>query len=267
MNTKERLDVLLFESGMAESREKAKRLIMAGLVFVNDQRVDKAGTKVDIYSNIIIKGNNNPFVSRGGFKLDKAIKIFNVDVKDKVCMDVGASSGGFTDCLLQNGAKKVYSIDVGYGQFAYKLRQDERVVCLEKTNFRNMEFEKVGEMIDIAVMDVSFISILKLADNLLNFLKDDGIYICLIKPQFEAGRELVGNGIIKDKNIHKKVVKDVIYGLEEKGLYVNKLDFSPIKGPKGNREFIAYVTKDKDNLIDIEKVVDECVENAHKELS
>ena len=266
MSEKKRLDCLLFDMGLAESREKAKRLIMAGVVFVNDQRVDKAGTKVDIYSNIIIKGNDNPFVSRGGFKLDKALKVFNADVTDKICMDVGASSGGFTDCLLQNGAKKVYSIDVGYGQFAYKLRQDERVVCLEKTNFRNMEFEKVGEMIDAVVMDVSFISILKLADNLLNFLKDEGFYICLIKPQFEAGKDLVGNGIIKDKNIHKKVVKDVIYGLKDKGLYVEKLDYSPIKGPKGNREFIAYVTKNEDNMIDIEKTVEECVENAHKEL-
>ncbi|WP_290770605.1 TlyA family RNA methyltransferase [Anaerofustis sp.] len=267
MNKKERLDVLLFESGMAESREKAKRLIMAGLVFVNDQRIDKAGTKVDIYSNIMIKGNDNPFVSRGGFKLDKAIKVFDVDVKDKTCMDIGASSGGFTDCLLQNGAEKVYSIDVGYGQFAYKLRKDPRVVCLEKTNFRNMEFEKIGETVDIAVMDVSFISILKLADNLLKFLKDDGIYICLIKPQFEAGRELVGNGIIKDINIHKKVVKDVIYGLKDKGLYVEKLDYSPIKGPKGNREFIALVTKNKDNLLDIDLAVEECVEKSHKELN
>jgi len=267
MNKKERLDVLMFESGLAESREKAKRLIMAGVVFVNDQRVDKAGTKVDLYSNIIIKGNDNPFVSRGGFKLDKALKVFEVDVTDKVCMDVGASSGGFTDCLLQNGAKKVYSIDVGYGQFAYKLRQDNRVTCLEKTNFRNMEFEKVGEMIDIAVMDVSFISILKLADNLLKFLKDDGIYICLIKPQFEAGKDLVGNGIIKDKEIHKKIVKDVIYGLRDKGLFVEKLDYSPIKGPKGNREFISYITKNEDNIIDIENVVDECVEKAHKELN
>lgn len=264
---KERLDVLLFESGMAESREKAKRLIMAGVVFVNDQRVDKAGTKVDIYSNILIKGKDNPFVSRGGLKLDKALKVFDVDVNNLVCMDVGASSGGFTDCLLQNGAKKVYSIDVGHGQFAYKLRQNEKVVCLEKTNFRNMEYEKVGEDIDIAVMDVSFISILKLADNLKNFLKKDGKYICLIKPQFEAGREYVGDGIIRDKNIHNIVVKKVVKGLEEQELYVNRIDYSPIKGPKGNIEFIALVTRnEKDKKEDIEDIITKCIDDAHDNL-
>ena len=266
MKKKERLDVMVYDLGLAESREKAKRLIMAGLVFVDGQRVDKAGTKVDLYANIEIKGNDNPFVSRGGLKLDKAMKVFGIDAKGKTCMDVGASTGGFTDCLLQNGAKKVYSIDVGHGQFAYKLRNDERVVCLEKTNFRNMDFELVGEKVDIAVMDVSFISILKLADNLMNFMKPDSVLMALIKPQFEAGRELSGNGVIRNADIHRQVTGDVIRGLEEKGFYVKNIDYSPIKGPKGNIEFITLSTLNPEDLIDIDSEVDRAVRKAHGEL-
>ena len=266
MAKKERLDVLMHDTGLAESREKAKRLIMAGLVFVDGKRIDKAGTKVDLYADVQLKGNDNPYVSRGGLKLDKAMKVFEIDAHGKTCMDVGASTGGFTDCLLQNGAVKVYSIDVGYGQLAYKLRTDERVVCLEKTNFRNMEYDLVGEKIDIAVMDVSFISVLKLADNLKNFLKEDSIVMSLIKPQFEAGREFVGNGVIRDSAIHEKVLIDVITGLKEKGLYVKKLDYSPIKGPKGNIEFITYMTLKEEDLIDIPVLAKETVRKAHGEL-
>lgn len=264
---KERLDVLLYEKGLAESREKAKRLIMAGIVFVANQRVDKAGTKVNTDDEIEVRGDKNPYVSRGGFKLEKALKEFEISAENKICMDVGASSGGFTDVLLQNGASKVYSIDVGHGQLAYKLREDSKVIVLEKTNFRNMEFDKVGELIDLAVMDVSFISVLKLADNLLNFLKEDGEYICLIKPQFEAGKEEVGkNGVVKDSKVHKKVLENVISGLKEKGLYLKKLDYSPIKGPKGNIEFIALFDKNEENSINMNLLINNTIENAQNKL-
>ncbi len=262
---KERLDVLVCNNNLADSREKAKRIIMAGIVYVDGNKVDKVGTKIDVDSKIEVRGKDIPYVSRGGLKLEKALEVFDVDVSDKVCLDVGASSGGFSDCLLQNGAKRVYSVDVGYGQLDYKLRNDDRIVCLERTNFRNMEFEKVGEKVDVAVMDVSFISVLKLADNLLNFFKDDFTYICLIKPQFEVGKKDVGNGVIHDKSLHEKVIINTINELNNRGIYINGLDYSPIKGPKGNIEFIAYFSKYKIEF-DIEKKAKECVNKAHKNL-
>lgn len=262
---KERLDVLVCNNNLADSREKAKRIIMAGIVYVDGNKVDKAGTKIDVDSKIEVRGKDIPYVSRGGLKLEKALKVFDINVDDKICLDVGASSGGFSDCLLQNGAKKVYSVDVGYGQLDYKLRNDERIVCLERTNFRNMEFEKVGEKVDIAVMDVSFISVLKLVDNLFNFLKDDFTYICLIKPQFEVGKKDVGNGVIHDKLLHEKVIINISEELNKKGIYINGLDYSPIKGPKGNIEFIAYFGKNETKF-DIEKKAKECVNDAHKNL-
>lgn len=265
---KKRLDVLLFEKGLAESREKAKALIMAGLVYVNLQKADKAGQPVSEEDILEVRGNSCPFVSRGGLKLDKALKVFSIDVKDKIALDVGASSGGFTDCLLQNGAKRVYAVDVGYGQMSYKLRIDERVTVFEKTNFRNMSNDLISEKIDIAVMDVSFISVVKLADNLKNFIKETCDIIILIKPQFEAQKSVVGkNGVISDSAAHETIVVNTIYALENKGYYLKNIDFSPIKGPKGNIEFISQYSLDpKDKMTDIEHNVRACVKKAHEEL-
>ncbi len=265
---KKRLDVLLFEKGLAESREKAKALIMAGLVYVNQQKADKAGQPVLEEAVLEVRGNSCPFVSRGGLKLDKALKVFSVDVKDKIALDIGASSGGFTDCLLQNGAKKVYAVDVGYGQMAYKLRIDERIILFEKTNFRNMSNELIPEKAHIAVMDVSFISVIKLADNLKNFIKDDCGIIILIKPQFEAQKNLVGkNGVITAPAVHHTIVFNTVSELEDKGYYLKNIDFSPIKGPKGNIEFITHYTLNpQDKMSDIESSVNICVKKAHEEL-
>lgn len=239
---KVRLDQLVFDLGLTESRERAKTTIMSGLVFVNGQRVDKPGTAVDPEAKIEVHGDALPFVSRGGYKLDKALKVFPVDPAGKVCIDCGASTGGFTDVLLQHGAKKVYSVDVGYGQLAWKLRTDERVVNLERTNLRYITEEQIPEPIDLAVMDVSFISIKLVIPAVKRLLKPDADYICLIKPQFEAGRDEVGKkGVVRDIKVHKDVVNSILEFAPSVGFSVMGLDFSPIKGPEGNIEYILHL--------------------------
>lgn len=260
---KERLDILLVEKGIFTSRERAKTNIMAGKIFVDGQRVDKAGEKVNIDAEIIFKGQEIPYVSRGGLKLEKAINEFGVALKDKVCMDIGASTGGFTDCMLQNDAKKVFSVDVGYGQFAWKLRTDPRVVCMERTNIRYVTPEDIGEKIDFASIDVSFISLKKIMPATLNLLSDIGEVVALIKPQFEAGKEKVGKkGVVRDINVHKEVVMSIVDSLQKENLNIISLSYSPIKGPEGNIEYLVYFSKDKNKesdftMEDIEKVVNE----------
>lgn len=232
---KERLDILLVEKGIFTSRERAKTSIMAGKIFVDGQRVDKAGEKINVDADIIFKGQEIPYVSRGGLKLEKAIKEFGVNLKDKVCMDIGASTGGFTDCMLQNDAKKVFSIDVGYGQFAWKLRTDSRVVCMERTNIRYVTPEDLGELTDFASIDVSFISLKKIMPATLSLLNESGEVVALIKPQFEAGKEKVGKkGVVRDINVHKEVVLDIVEFLISQNLNILSVSYSPIKGPEGN---------------------------------
>jgi len=241
---KERLDVLMVKNGLAESREKAKAMIMSGNVFVKGQREDKAGATFDENVQIEVKGQTLKYVSRGGLKLEKAMEQFGITLTDKVCMDVGASTGGFTDCMLQNGAKKVYSVDVGYGQFAWKLRQDPRVVCMEKTNIRYVTKEQLDELLDFASVDVSFISLTKVLGPLKELMTDEGEIVCLVKPQFEAGREKVGKkGVVREKSVHLEVAENVISYAKEIGLTPIHLDFSPIKGPEGNIEYLLHLTK------------------------
>lgn len=241
---KERLDVLLVKRNLAESREKAKAVIMAGCVFVDGQREDKAGTTFSPDVNIEIKGHTLPYVSRGGLKLEKALANFDVDVTGKVCTDVGSSTGGFTDCMLQNGAVKVYAIDVGRGQLDWKLRQDPRVVCMEKTNIRYVTPEDIGEPVDFSSIDVSFISLTKVLEPIRNYLKDDGEIVALIKPQFEAGREKVGKkGVVREKSTHREVIEKVTDYARSIGFDVLELDFSPIRGPEGNIEYLVHLKK------------------------
>ncbi|MBS4956607.1 MAG: TlyA family RNA methyltransferase [Clostridium sp.] len=260
---KERLDILLVEKGICESREKAKTNIMAGLIFVDGQRVDKAGEKVKVDSDIVFKGEKLKYVSRGGLKLEKAMNTFGIDLTDKVCMDIGASTGGFTDCMLQNNAAKVFAVDVGYGQFAWKLRTDERVVCMEKTNIRYVTPEDIGIALDFASIDVSFISLRTIMPAVKALLGDKGEVVALIKPQFEAGRDKVGKkGVVRDKEVHLEVINTIINFLMENELNVLGLSYSPIKGPEGNREYLVYFTKDKKKegsfeLSQIEDVVNE----------
>lgn len=267
LNSKERLDVQIVERGLAESRQKAKAYIMAGVVFVDGVREDKAGLKVKRGATIEVREKMR-YVSRGGLKLEKAMQQFPIGLENKVCMDVGASTGGFTDCMLQNGASKVYSVDVGYGQFAWKLRTDERVVCMERTNIRYVTPDDIGELLDFASIDVSFISLKKIMPATINLLKDNGEVVALIKPQFEAGREKVGKkGVVRDINVHKEVVYGIIDFLLENDLVILGVGYSPIRGPEGNIEYLVYFTKDKDkettfNREDIETVV----ENSHKEI-
>ena len=263
---KERLDVLLVNRGLAPSREKAKAMIMEGNVFVENQREDKAGSSFDVNANIEIKGNTLKYVSRGGLKLEKAMTHFGIELTDKICMDIGASTGGFTDCMLQNGAKKVYAVDVGYGQFAWKLRQDERVVCMEKTNIRYVTPDDIADRLDFASVDVSFISLTKVLEPARNLLQDDGEMVCLIKPQFEAGREKVGKkGVVRDKSVHEEVICKVIDYAVSIGFVVLNLEYSPIKGPEGNIEYLVYIKKAETGSaseIDVKAVV----EAAHGEL-
>ncbi|MBR6771356.1 MAG: TlyA family RNA methyltransferase [Lachnospiraceae bacterium] len=242
---KERLDVLLVQQGYAASREKAKAVIMAGNVFVNGQREDKAGTVFDsTKSRIEIKGSSLKYVSRGGLKLEKAITSFNLVLENKICMDIGASTGGFTDCMLQNGAKKVYAIDVGHGQLDWKLRNDSRVVCMEKTNFRYMRPQDIEEIPDFATVDVSFISLTRILLPARNILAQGGQMVCLIKPQFEAGREKVGKkGVVREPEIHKEVVAKVIDYVDLLGFEWLGLDYSPIRGPEGNIEYLLHIRK------------------------
>lgn len=239
---KVRLDQLVYEQGHTESRERAKTTIMAGLVFVNGQRADKPGMAVSPDVQLEVRGSALPFVSRGGYKLDKALKVFPVDPAGKICLDCGASTGGFTDVLLQHGAKKVYSVDVGYGQLAWKLRTDERVVNLERTNLRYVTEEQIPEPIELAVMDVSFISIRLVIPAVHRLLLPDADYICLIKPQFEAGREEVGKkGVVRDSAVHEHVVREILDFAQAEGFSVLGLDYSPIKGPEGNIEYICHL--------------------------
>jgi len=239
---KKRLDVLLTEQGYFASREKAKASIMAGLVFVDGVRFDKAGMSVDESLPIEVRGNDCPFVSRGGYKLQKALEVFNIDVKNKICMDIGASTGGFTDCMLQHGAKKVYSIDVGYNQLDYKLRIDPRVVCMEKCNFRYLDPDTIEDDIDFACGDVSFISLKHMFPVVSKLLRNGSNAAFLIKPQFEAGREQVGkHGIVKDPKVHKEVIEKVTGYANENGFAIVDLSFSPIKGTTGNIEFLALL--------------------------
>ena len=242
---KQRLDVLMVERGLAKSRQEAKALIMSGDVYVNDEREDKAGTNIKEDAHITVKGKKLPYVSRGGLKLEKAIKSFDIDLEGKICMDIGASTGGFTDCMLQNKAAKVYSIDVGYGQFAWKLRQDERVICMEKTNFRYVTRDDIADDIDFASVDVSFISLSKILPAAYPLLKENGRMVTLIKPQFEAGREKVGKkGVVRDKAVHLEVINNVIAAAGQLGFGILNLDFSPIRGPEGNIEYLLYIEKD-----------------------
>ena len=241
---KERLDVLLCNMGLAPSREKAKAIIMAGQVYVNGQKEDKAGSMFDIYSPIEVKGSTLKYVSRGGLKLEKSIQNFHVQLDGKVCMDVGASTGGFTDCMLQNGAVKVYAVDVGHGQLDWKLRNDERVVCMEKTNIRYILPEHLQELVQFASIDVSFISLTKVLEPVRNVLTDRGQIVCLIKPQFEAGREKVGKkGVVREKSTHMEVIETVIAYAQSIGFGILNLEFSPIKGPEGNIEYLLYLQK------------------------
>ncbi len=294
---KERLDVILVLRGLATSREKAKAVIMAGDVFVNGQREDKPGTAFDEskITSLEVKGDQLPYVSRGGLKLEKAMKSFELSLNGFVCMDIGASTGGFTDCMLQNGASKVYSVDVGHGQLAWKLRSDDRVVCMEKTNFRYLTRDDIDDDLDFASVDVSFISLTKILIPARKLLKDDGEMVCLIKPQFEAGREKVGKkGVVRDPEVHREVISKVIDFAGIIGFEVLNLDFSPVRGPEGNIEYLLYIKKDagrnsevseidesmglhllhdaldgKNGIShqpDMEKVISDTVEKAHGEL-
>ncbi|MCC8027164.1 MAG: TlyA family RNA methyltransferase [Clostridium sp.] len=239
---KERLDVLMVKRNLAESREKAKALIMSGIVYVNDQKEDKAGTSFDESAVIEVRGSTLRYVSRGGLKLEKAMSHFGVTLTGKVCMDVGASTGGFTDCMLQNGAVKVYAVDVGHGQLAWKLRNDSRVVCMEKTNIRYVTPEDIQDEIEFASIDVSFISLTKVLGPVKGLLTGDGQIVCLIKPQFEAGREKVGKkGVVREKSVHLEVIEKVIHHAVSIGFEVLNLEFSPIKGPEGNIEYLLYL--------------------------
>lgn len=245
---KERLDVLLVQRGFAPSREKAKAMIMEGNVFVAGQREDKAGTSFDEKVEIEVRGNTLKYVSRGGLKLEKAIQNFEITLEGKICMDIGASTGGFTDCMLQNGAKKVYAVDVGYGQFAWKLRQDERVVCMEKTNIRYVTPEDIEDKLDFASVDVSFISLTKVLPAAKELLGLKGEMVCLIKPQFEAGKEKVGKkGVVRDAKVHQEVIEHIISFAKEIGFTIKNLEFSPIKGPEGNIEYLLYIQKGMEN--------------------
>ena len=243
---KERLDVLLVNRGLAASREKAKTIIMSGDVFVNGQREDKAGSTFDDKCDIEVRGNKLKYVSRGGLKLEKAVNEFDLGLEGLTCMDIGASTGGFTDCMLQNGAVKVYSIDVGHGQLDWKLRNDERVICMEKTNFRYIKPEDIGEQIDFASCDVSFISLTKILIPARALLKDEGRMVLLIKPQFEAGREKVGKkGVVRDESVHAEVIEKIVRFALISGFDILRLDYSPIKGPEGNIEYLIYLRKNK----------------------
>lgn len=262
MSNKIRLDVALTEKGLVESREKGKALIMAGKVFVNGQKVTKAGTTVNEDDLIEIKGDKLPFVSRGGLKLDKAIHSFDINLKNTICMDIGASTGGFTDCMLQNGAKKVFSVDVGYGQLAWKLRTDERVINMERTNFRYIKPEDIEEKLDFASVDVSFISLDKILPVLYNLLKDNALSVCLIKPQFEAGREKVGKkGVVRDSETHIEVINKIVLLAKQLNYSVKGLDFSPIKGPEGNIEYLLLLKKCSNESV--ETNITELVNNSH----
>ncbi len=265
---KERLDVILVNQGYAPSREKAKAIIMSGSVYVNGQKEDKAGTSFDVSKiKLEVRGSSLKYVSRGGLKLEKAMEKWQFDLKDCICMDIGASTGGFTDCMLQNGAAKVYSVDVGYGQLAWKLRNDARVVCMEQTNFRYMVREDIPDLLDFASVDVSFISLTKILIPARNLLKEGGQMVCLIKPQFEAGRENVGkNGVVREPKIHEEVIHKIIDYADSIGFSVLHLEYSPIKGPEGNIEYLVHLMKEKEPAEEVRQLSEHEAEEALKRL-
>lgn len=265
---KERLDVLLVSRGLAESREKAKAIIMSGNVYVDGQKEDKAGSNFPAEAVIEVRGNTLKYVSRGGLKLEKAMENFDVTLAGKICMDVGSSTGGFTDCMLQNGAVKVYAVDVGHGQLAWKLRNDERVVCMEKTNIRYVTPEDVADKINFSSIDVSFISLTKVLGPVKELLSDDGQIVCLIKPQFEAGREKVGkHGVVRDSAVHLEVIEKVIDFAISIGFEVLNLEFSPVKGPEGNIEYLLHLQKHTEGSYpDVQFEAAQVVEKAHAAL-
>ncbi len=264
---KKRLDVLVYEKGFAESREKAKAVIMAGQGYVDNQKADKCGTSYDENVSIEVRGSTLKYVSRGGLKLEKAIDNFDLDLKDKTTMDIGASTGGFTDCMLQNGAKKVYSIDVGYGQLAWKLRTDDRVVNLERTNMRKVTREQVPDDIDFFSVDVSFISLRLILPVARQLMAENAEAVCLIKPQFEAGREKVGKkGVVRDPAVHAEVVQGIYDFVLQNGFDVLNLDFSPIKGPEGNIEYLIHLRKSDDPKSYTTVTPEELVKRSHEQL-
>ncbi len=273
---KKRLDVLVTERGLATSREKAKALIMEGIVYVKGIRCDKAGTSFDETCEIEIRGRKMPYVSRGGYKLEKALQVFPITLAGRNCMDIGSSTGGFTDCMLQNGAVHVWSIDVGRGQLDWKLRNDDRVTCMEKTNIRYVVPADIGQAVDFASIDVSFISLTKVLLPARNLLTDEGEIVCLIKPQFEAGREKVGkHGVVRDPAVHEEVLKKVVSYAESIGFSAKELDFSPIKGPEGNIEYLCHLKKlqgfeEEDHAqaegLVTDAVISRVVARAHEEL-
>lgn len=267
MNDKIRLDAAVVNAGHTESREKAKALIMSGVVFVNNQKADKAGLMIKSTDVLEVRGNPLKYVSRGGLKLEKAMQVYNLSLENLVCADIGASTGGFTDCMLQNGAKKVYAIDVGYGQLAWKLRTDERVVNLERTNFRYVDNTVIPECLDFASVDVSFISLDKILPPLYALLNKGGSAVCLIKPQFEAGKDKVGKkGVVRDISVHEEVVTRVTDFMVREGFSVIGLEFSPIKGPEGNIEYLAYILKEDNPQYKVEITPCEVVKNSHETL-
>lgn len=265
---KERLDVILVNQGYAASREKAKAIIMSGNVYVNGQKEDKAGTSFDESKiRLEVRGSTLKYVSRGGLKLEKAMDKWEFALTGKVCMDIGASTGGFTDCMLQNGAAKVYSVDVGHGQLAWKLRNDERVVCMEQTNFRYMVREDIEEELDFASVDVSFISLTKILIPARNLLKTGGEMVCLIKPQFEAGREKVGkNGVVREPEIHREVIGKIVDYADSIGFAVLHLEYSPIKGPEGNIEYLVHLKKEREPKEAVRRLTEQEAEAALKEI-
>ena len=264
---KERLDVLLVKRNLAASREKAKAIIMTGNVFVNGQREDKAGSTFKEDALIEVKGNPMKYVSRGGYKLEKAIDLWQVPLQDKICMDVGSSTGGFTDCMLQNGAQKVYAVDVGTNQLAWKLRQDERVVSMEKTNIRYVTKEQVPEEIDFTSIDVAFISLTKVLEPVKALMAPQGRMVCLVKPQFEAGREQVGKkGVVRDQKVHAQVIRQVMEYALSLGFRILELSFSPIKGPEGNIEYLVYLEKAEETSMAENVDMMAVVAAAHEEL-
>lgn len=266
---KTRLDVLMVQRGLAESREKAKAVIMSGNVFVDGQREDKAGASFGEKAVIEVKGNPLKYVSRGGLKLEKAVECFEVSLTDRICMDVGSSTGGFTDCMLQNGARKVYAVDVGTNQLAWKLRQDERVTVMERTNIRYVTKEQIPEPVEFASIDVAFISLTKVLQPVKDLLVPDGEIVALIKPQFEAGREQVGKkGVVRDRKVHLEVIERVLAYAESIGFAVRNLEYSPIKGPEGNIEYLAHLKNQEEGTVREQEAKDPAavVEQAHQAL-
>lgn len=265
---KERLDVILVKQGHAPSREKAKAIIMSGKVYVNGQKEDKAGTAFDESKiRLEVRGTTLKYVSRGGLKLEKAMEAWQLSLENRVCMDIGASTGGFTDCMLQNGASKVYSVDVGHGQLAWKLRNDQRVVCMEQTNFRYMKPEDIGEQLDFASVDVSFISLTKILIPARNLLKTGGEMVCLVKPQFEAGREKVGkNGVVREPEVHREVIERMVDYAHSIGFTVLHLEYSPIRGPEGNIEYLLHLGKEKEPEGDVAELTEQEAEQGLREI-